>query len=556
MLFKYLTLIFISLYLSGCSLGFLASKQQAVTIEKDTSVTILINKQSPIIHEGKFILERDGAPKQIDFLRDGYKPETKVMTPYRYSGLYWAGLTMNAVVGVVLAGTLANALKEDLNEGSEPLMAFAGLWFGAGFGALGNYLSPRLMKYEDKIDLNIPMLKIIKKDSTMKEVYLNKTSFDITSNNVKYQLISIKNYLKGKNKFKKAENIKKNIKIDNTIFTDEINNILEKNGFVDTSGLVLRGGFRQNIFLNTTVNELNFTRVMCNSKKNVVNPTYVEDMFNCFSTINIKTKWDVLDIYKNVIYSDTLDLKSSELIEDGSINDNELLKKHISDAMEIGLHTLMNTPKFKKEVCVSNSELVNQMKEIEIKKPARFVSSLEEAVEASLTVKSKSGHGSGFLISENGHIITNYHVVADSSKLEVVLNDGSKYKATVLQVSKDADLAILKIEKKGLIPFNISETDILDIGKEVFAIGTPKAEDLSQTLSKGIISSVRKQSNGSKIIQTDTKVNSGNSGGPLVDKEGKLLGVVNAKLTGIGTEGISFAIPSSVILPTLNIVFK
>jgi len=494
--------------------------------------------------------------KKIDIFRDGYNHETKVVNPYRYSGLYWAGLAMNSVVGVVLAGTLADALKEDLNEGAAPLMAFGGLWFGAGFGVLGNYLSPRLMKYQDTIDLNIPMLKIVKRDSTMKEVFLNKSSFDITANNVKYQLISNKNYLKGKNKFKKAGNIKKNIKIDNTIFTNEINNILEKNGFVDTSGLVLRGGFRQNIFLNTTVNELNFTRVMCNSKKNVYNPTYVEDLYNCFSTITIKTKWDVLDIYKNVIYSDTLMLKSSELIENGSINEDELLKKHISDAMEKGLYTFMNSPKFEKELRISNTELVNQIKEIEIKKPAKFVSSLEEAVGASLTVKSRFGHGSGFVISEYGHIITNYHVVVDSTALEVVLSDGSKHKAIVLQVNKDADLAIIKIEKSGLLPFNIFETNALEVGTDVFAIGTPESQDLSQTLSKGIISSVRKQANGSKTIQTDAKVNSGNSGGPLVDKNGNLLGVVNAKLIGVGVEGVSFAIPASTIVNELKIQYK
>jgi len=189
-------------------------------------------------------------------------------------------------------------------------------------------------------------------------------------------------------------------------------------------------------------------------------------------------------------------------------------------------------------------------------KPVKYVSTLDEAIKATATIKTKNGHGSGFIASENGYLITNYHVVADSTKLEVILNDGSIHKAQVLQVNKDIDLAILKIEKTGLMPFMLQDTPSFSLGKEVYVIGTPSAEDLSQTLSKGIISSIRKQADGSKLIQTDASVNSGSSGGPLVDKSGSLLGVVNSKLVGLGVEGISFAIPASMIMPTLKLVYK
>lgn len=554
--FKILVLIVSSVCLSGCSLGFLASKQQAVTFQKDSTVSVLINKKSPVVQDGKYLLERDGNPIQIDIIKEGYLPETKVIYPHQMSGLGWAGIAMNAAAGVVIAQIIANSIGDEMTEGSDVLLVMGGLWFGSSAGLFGYHFSPRVKNYENVVDLKTPNLKIFKRDSTMKEVFLNKSSFDITPDNLKYQLTSIKDYSKGKDKFKKSDNIKKNLKIENSIFTDEINRILKTNGFVDTSGLVLRGGYRQNVFINTTVNEMNFTRVMCNQKASLYSVNYLEDLFNCFSTISIKTKWDLLDIYKNVIYSDTLILKSSEILEVGSLSDEDLLKKHVSDAMEKGLYTFMNSPKFKQELCATNPEIIHESTNIEIGKPVRFVSSLEEAVAASLTVKSKQGHGSGFLISENGYVVTNYHVVADSTNLQVILNDGSTYSARVLNVNKTADLALLKIEKSGLIPFNILAVNMPDIGEDVFAIGTREAEDLSQTISKGIISSIRSQSNGSKIIQTDAKVNSGNSGGPLVDGKGNILGIVNAKLKGVGIEGIGFSIPSEMIVPALNIDFK
>lgn len=532
----------------------MASKQQAVSYSKDTSTIISTNDPSTIIENGKLILPRDGNPRQINIQKDGYLSETKIITPYKRTGLYWAGITINIATGFILSSLAGNILKDDLHEYDHLLLGFAGISSGVLSGVLGGEINPRLINYTDSIDLNVPMLKTIKRDSTMKEVYLNKTSFNLTSNSIKYQFIGYNEYLKGNNKLKKVQNIKKDIKIENSIFTNEINNILKRNGFVDTSGLVLKGGYGQNLFINTTINELNFTRVACNRIRQ--NAIYVEDLFNCFSTISIKTKWELLDIYKNIIYSDTFLIKSSELLENHLMDNDFILKNHINNAVEKGLFTFMNSARFMNELKISDSEIKNQLNEIVINKPKNYVKSLEDAVMASVTITSKNGHGSGLIISEDGLIATNYHVIADSTLLEVILNDGNKHKTTIVQINKEADLAILKIDKTGLKPFLISDSNNIEIGKDVFAIGTPKATDLSQTISKGIISALRTSSNGSKIIQTDSKVNSGNSGGPLVDTEGNLIGVVNAKHSGLGVEGISFAIPANIILPSLNIKYN
>jgi S1-C subfamily serine protease len=182
-----------------------------------------------------------------------------------------------------------------------------------------------------------------------------------------------------------------------------------------------------------------------------------------------------------------------------------------------------------------------------------MVANLNEAVGSSVTVKRQEGHGSGFIISEEGHIITNYHVVVGAEELTIIMNDGSKYPAEILRVSKVSDLALVKIEQNGLLPFSIGNQETYDIGSDVFAVGTPNTEDLSQTVSKGIISGIRKTELGSVVIQTDASVNSGNSGGALITPEGTVLGIVTAKLSGFGVEGVSFSIPSTEISERLKV---
>jgi len=188
--------------------------------------------------------------------------------------------------------------------------------------------------------------------------------------------------------------------------------------------------------------------------------------------------------------------------------------------------------------------------------PKLFAKSLEQAAQATMTVKNKSGHGSGFFVSEDGYIITNYHVITDTNKLEIITSEGVKYPAKVERFNKDYDLALLKIEKTGMLPFSLKNLTTYGMGKDVYIIGTPSAEDLSQTLTRGIVSSVRKSSNGSKLIQTDASINGGSSGGPMINKDGQLIGVANAKLVGTGIEGIAFGIPEKEIFRALVIVVR
>lgn len=160
--------------------------------------------------------------------------------------------------------------------------------------------------------------------------------------------------------------------------------------------------------------------------------------------------------------------------------------------------------------------------------------------------------GSGFVISTDGYILTNYHVVNGVSNITVFFADGTSYDAVLIGGEEDNDIAVLKIEAADLTPVVLGDSDSATVGEHVYAIGNPLGE-LTFTLTGGLISAKDRSvtsSDGTVInmIQTDTAINSGNSGGPLFDRYGQAVGIVSAKLSGSNSssasvEGLGFAIP-------------
>lgn len=169
-----------------------------------------------------------------------------------------------------------------------------------------------------------------------------------------------------------------------------------------------------------------------------------------------------------------------------------------------------------------------------------------------VTVDCNTKFGSGVFISDEGYIITNYHVVEGVTDIYVKIENEKKLKAELIKVNRDYDLAILKVNlttAKGVTLMNSRNTSI---GDEVFAIGTPLEKNLGQTVTRGIVSGYREM-NGVDFIQTDVSVNSGNSGGPLLNAKGEIIGINTLKASGKNISGIGFAIPSDVVLKMLNI---
>lgn len=157
----------------------------------------------------------------------------------------------------------------------------------------------------------------------------------------------------------------------------------------------------------------------------------------------------------------------------------------------------------------------------------------------------ESGQGSGVILSEDGYILTNEHVIRNASKILVTLSDRRIYEAKVVgEADQYNDLAVLKVDGDDFVPAEWGDSDQLEVGSIVWAIGSPYG--LDQTVTSGIISAKnrydRKQPK-QELLQTDAAVNPGNSGGPLVDSRGRVVGI-NTSIYGEQFQGISFAVPS------------
>src|SRR5205809_2719635 len=166
--------------------------------------------------------------------------------------------------------------------------------------------------------------------------------------------------------------------------------------------------------------------------------------------------------------------------------------------------------------------------------------------------------GSGVIVTNEGHIITNNHVVDQVDEIEVQLSDGQTKKARVVGADEQVDLAVLKIDNPGVKPLKLADSDTVQPGDFVLAIGNPFG--FEETVTEGIISSKGRPNRSDffgELLQTDAAINPGNSGGPLINLRGEVIGINTAiaSTTG-GSQGVGFAIPSNTVRTALESLLK
>jgi len=170
------------------------------------------------------------------------------------------------------------------------------------------------------------------------------------------------------------------------------------------------------------------------------------------------------------------------------------------------------------------------------------------------------GTGSGIVISDKGHIVTNYHVVEGAKKLFVILQGGEKIEAELIGADPQSDVAVIKVDRTDLTVAKLGNSDEVRQGEFAVAIGNPLGHELAGTVNFGVISAVDRtlQLDGKtlKLLQTDAAINEGNSGGALVNMKGEVIGMNTIKLVGSRVEGLGFAIPSNVFIPIAQELIK
>ncbi|MBR9701975.1 trypsin-like serine protease [Candidatus Pacearchaeota archaeon] len=195
------------------------------------------------------------------------------------------------------------------------------------------------------------------------------------------------------------------------------------------------------------------------------------------------------------------------------------------------------------------SELDMELDELKASASADFSGIIEDAIKSVVTIKTDMSQGTGFIIDSEGYIITNYHVMKDAKSAGIFTYDGGTHAVRLIGKNEQMDLALLKIEGN-FDELKLDDSDDIEIGEKVIAIGNPLG--LQFSVSEGIVSAVNRPgpNNIEAYIQTDAALNPGNSGGPLINKQGEVIGINNFKI-GSG-ENLGFALESNYIEDVVN----
>ena len=174
----------------------------------------------------------------------------------------------------------------------------------------------------------------------------------------------------------------------------------------------------------------------------------------------------------------------------------------------------------------------------------------------------QEGVGTGIIFSEEGYILTNYHVISGAQTLKVMLSNGKEVTAKVINYDAAADVAVIKLADNTKVPgvAEFGDSDMLEVGESVVAIGNPLGKEFIGSVTTGVVSAVNRQvsieNKDLKFIQTDAAINPGNSGGPLVNTKGQVIGINTAKIGQEGVEGLGFAIPINTVNPKMEGLIK
>lgn len=407
----------------------------------------------------------------------------------------------------------------------------------------------RLFPKYNEIEL---LPKLIKREQDEKYIQLEPLKIDVYSHTNQFQKFKFTKTLAeniSKSDAIAKENLKKSLSKKNqpkplSKFHEDIprSKILYKslneNGFIDTVN---------NVFLD-------------NNNTIVIEPMVTKRISYYFSGFKspglgiskekVYTKWYIKNTFGEKLDSVSLETMSGTFV-DNLVNN---LTENVTNQY---LQDFLNSDTYK-EYAKQDTNFNIQDAPLIINKPKNIVVEANDATLASVIIKRKDqGHGSGFAISNDGYILTNYHVIAGEyankqAEFTVILSNGEEVKAQVVRYNKMRDVALLKVDATFEKAFNLQSEKTYKRLMNVYTVGTPKSIELGQSVSLGILSNERKANN-NNLLQLNMSVNSGNSGGPLFDKQGNLHGIVTSKLVGFSTEGVSFAIPSYVVADYLNI---
>lgn len=243
-------------------------------------------------------------------------------------------------------------------------------------------------------------------------------------------------------------------------------------------------------------------------------------------------------------------------LPDGSQNTSATVTANVSQLSSSVNTKALTTPEIAAKVGPSVVGIINKAKVEPQKFFNPFTGRYYYSSDPNSTETVQQGTGSGIIISSDGYIVTNEHVIDGATELVVILNTGEEHAATLIGKDAKTDLAVLKIEKTGLPAATLGDSTSVQVGELAIAIGNPLGQEFAGTVTAGVVSAVNRtmtvEGKTYNLIQTDAAINPGNSGGALVNQYGEVIGINTIKLSTNGVEGIGFAIAISEAKPILD----
>lgn len=528
--------IICSFLLSSCAAFFYPKYQKVTFTTNDPGVTVYMDNRE--LGKGTLFAEkvRKMGPRQLILKAPGFKDTYRAMVQDHRAPGYAACVVLDIALSL-------------------------------GIGVFFDFYVPKGISYPKHLNLNMQD-KLVYRKPEEKFIDISNMRLDIRSNRrdiIFYYLpykASVDNDIREAEKKRELADLNKEmlmkrgkyrrtsprdpgdheVKYDDTKFSYNIFKTLKNTGFIDTVNRVFADN-NNTLVLEGSIRKVNLFYLMA---KLPAAGCYRSRMF---------IRWYIKNNYNEII--DSVDTKeiSGDFVDTG----DEFMDKMFGDAVDISylkLHTDgFLSPYIKQETDFKNPEFPIAISAVE-----SAVTDKSDAVIASVIIKNSEGHGSGFAVSQDGYILTNYHVIAGKynnrqGKIKVVSSDGTESEAQIVRYNKYRDLALLKIDKKFDKAFRFSSKKTFENLQDVYTIGAPKSIELGQSFAMGVISNERKI-NHNDLLQLGMSVNGGNSGGPVFDAKGNLHGVIVSKLAGQNTEGVSFAIPGYLIGEYLNIHYK
>ncbi len=231
-----------------------------------------------------------------------------------------------------------------------------------------------------------------------------------------------------------------------------------------------------------------------------------------------------------------------------ALNQTEKLLNEKINLQNQDLQSKINT--LSNSITATTEDFQEQLSEIKATASADFSGIIETETMGVVTIKTDVSQGTGFIITENGYIITNQHVIAGAESAGVFTYDTNSYTVTLIGTNRVMDLALLKIDDTNLHKLDLGDSDDVKIGEKAIAIGNPLG--LAFTATEGIISA-RDREGANKLpfyFQIDVPLNPGNSGGPLINTKGEVIGINNFKVSG--AEGLGFALEINPAIEAIN----